>query len=52
MKAKKQYTKPQLTQVGLAIQNPVLASCNSVNPDIATGTLCNRIGSLCADATP
>jgi hypothetical protein len=31
MKAKKVYRKPQLTQVRLAIQNPVLANCNSVN---------------------
>ncbi len=31
MKVKKVYSKPQLTQVRLTIQNPVLANCNSVN---------------------
>jgi hypothetical protein len=51
MKPKKQYTKPQLTQVRLAIQNPVLANCNSVNPAVETGTICNQPGALCADAT-
>jgi hypothetical protein len=49
MKAKKQYTKPQLTQVRLAIQNPVLANCNSVNPIVEAGTTCNVPGANCAD---
>ena len=49
MKTKKQYSKPQLTQVRLAIQNPVLANCNSVtnvNPDVGT---CNFPGAQCSD---
>lgn len=29
MKGKKRYSKPQVTQVRLVIQNPVLAECNS-----------------------
>jgi hypothetical protein len=51
MKSKKHYTKPQLTQVRLAIQNPVLANCNSVNttnPGVGT---CNFAGADCADTT-
>lgn len=49
MKAKKQYTKPQLTQVRLAIQNPVLANCNSVNPVVEDLSTCNIPGANCAD---
>ena len=51
MKTKKQYSKPQLTQVRLVIQNPVLANCNSVN-NIIPGdpATCNFPGADCADA--
>ncbi len=51
MKTKKQYSKPQLTQVRLAIQNPILANCNSaneINSDLGT---CNFPGADCADTT-
>ena len=41
MKAKKQYSKPQLTQVRLTIQNPVLANCNSVNMIFSGWGTCN-----------
>ena len=41
MKAKKVYRKPQLTQVRLAIQNPVLANCNSVNMAFSGFGNCN-----------
>lgn len=47
MKTKKQYTKPRLTQVQLAIQNPVLANCNSVNTTVATYEPCNYLGAPC-----
>jgi hypothetical protein len=53
MKAKKQYTKPQLTQVRLVIQNPVLANCNSVNSVVSESPdTCNFAGADCADAGP
>jgi hypothetical protein len=41
MKPKKQYRTPQLTQVRLVIQNPVLANCNSVNQAFSGLGLCN-----------
>ena len=41
MKPKKQYRKPQLTQVRLTIQNPVLANCNSVNIAFSGLGTCN-----------
>jgi hypothetical protein len=48
MKTKKQYSKPQLTQVCLVIQNPVLANCNSVNlAEMYPGT-CNFPTAECA----
>jgi hypothetical protein len=49
MKTKKQYTKPRLTQVQLAIQNPVLANCNSVNTTISGFDVCNVPGAACPD---
>lgn len=52
MKTKKQYNKPQITQVRLVIQSPVLANCNSVNdinPDLVR---CNDAGTLCSDTNP
>ena len=49
MKAKKVYSKPQLTQVRLAIQSPVLAVCSSVNPNVSGLTDCNDLGTFCAD---
>jgi hypothetical protein len=51
MKAKKQYTKPQLTQVRLAIQNPVLADCNSVNSINSELGSCNLPTADCAPTT-
>ena len=50
MKAKKVYRKPQLTQVKLAIQNPVLANCNSVNTEFSGFTACNFPEAPCAFA--
>ena len=41
MKPKKEYGKPQLTQVRLKIQNPVLANCNSVNTAFSGLGTCN-----------
>ena len=49
MKTKKQYSKPQLTQVRLVIQNPVLANCNSVNTENPFPGTCNFPGADCAD---
>ena len=49
-KTKKQYSKPQLTRVRLAIQNPVLANCNSVAPLIEADMVCNQPAAPCADA--
>ena len=51
MKSKKQYKKPQLTQVRLAIQNPVLANCNSANQINSDLGDCGWPGSDCADTT-
>jgi hypothetical protein len=51
MKTKKHYSKPQLTQVRLAIQNPVLANCNSVNQINSDLGECNQLGADCADTT-
>ena len=51
MKTKKQYKKPQLTQVRLAIQNPVLANCASVNDINPDGLPCNEPGAACADTS-
>jgi hypothetical protein len=51
MKSKKHYSKPQLTQVRLAIQNPVLANCNSVNLISSDLGDCGLPGSDCADIT-
>ena len=49
MKEKKQYQKPQVTQVQLTLQNPVLALCNSVAPTVATAPLtCNYLGANCS----
>ena len=48
IKTKKQYHKPQLTEVRLVVQNPVMATCASsspLNPDIP----CQEAGSDCAD---
>jgi hypothetical protein len=49
MKTKKQYSKPQLTQVQLAIQNPVLSNCNSVNQINSDLGTCNFPNADCAD---
>ena len=49
MKTKKQYKKPQLTQVRLAIQNPILANCNSVNQINSDLGECGFSGADCAD---
>ncbi len=52
MKTKKQYNKPQLTQVRLVIQNPILANCASVNSPNWEGDLnCNTPGAACADTS-
>jgi hypothetical protein len=50
MKAKKAYNKPQLTQVRLVVQTPVLANCNSLATSIqASPATCNFAGADCAD---
>jgi hypothetical protein len=51
MKTKKHYSKPQLTQVRLAIQNPVLANCNSVNQINSDLGTCGVPTADCADTT-
>ena len=50
MKSKKQYRKPQLTEVRLVIQSPVLANCESVEPTTSQGQ-CIYVGAPCADIT-
>lgn len=53
MKAKKQYSKPQLTQVRLVIQNPILANCSSVNSaNWRDDPGCGSPGAPCADTAP
>ncbi len=50
MKAKKQYTKPQITQVRLVIQSPILANCSTTNSPNWEGDLnCTQPGAACAD---
>jgi hypothetical protein len=51
MKIKKQYSKPQLRQVRLAIQNPILANCNSVNQINSDLGTCNFPTADCADVS-
>lgn len=45
---KKQYSKPQLAQVRLVYQNPVLMSCNSVNDVVSKETTCNDLNTYCS----
>ena len=50
MKVKKAYSKPQLTQVRLTIQNPVLANCNTVNQfNPAEPATCNYLTADCSN---
>ena len=50
MKTKKQYSKPQLTQVRLVLQSPVLANCNSVNLFVqGDAPFCNSPIALCSN---
>ena len=51
MKTKKQYSKPQITQVHLVVQNPVLANCNSVSENNPYLVTCNVPDAPCADTT-
>ena len=46
MKTKKQYSKPQLTQIRLAMQNPVLLNCASTN-DLSPVEPCNSPTASC-----
>ncbi len=52
MKTKKKYNKPQLTQVRLVIQSPILASCATTNSPNWEGDLdCSLPGAACADTS-
>jgi hypothetical protein len=49
MKNKKAYEKPQVEEIQLVVQGPVLANCNSVEPLIAAPpNTCNFTGANCA----
>jgi hypothetical protein len=49
MKEKKQYQKPQVSQVQLTLQNPVLSLCNSVAPTVAQAPqTCNFLSANCS----
>jgi hypothetical protein len=47
---KKKYSKPRVSQVRLALQNPVLGLCFSVDAGSAPDALCNQlIGGDCPE---
>jgi hypothetical protein len=48
MKGKKEYKKPQVEEIQLVVQGPILANCNSVDTTIATGLPCNSPTGDCA----
>jgi hypothetical protein len=49
MKGKKEYKKPQVEEIQLVVQGPVLANCNSVEPTIAASpSTCNTPTGDCA----
>ena len=49
MKEKKKYQKPQVAQVQLTLQNPVLALCYSVSPQVPNFPLtCNYLQADCS----
>jgi hypothetical protein len=49
MKEKKQYQKPQVSQVQLTLQNPVLSLCNSIAPTVAQSPqTCNYLQADCS----
>jgi hypothetical protein len=51
MKEKKVYKKPQVEEVQLVVQGPVLANCNSVEPLVAASPdTCNTPTAICAQA--
>lgn len=49
IKPKKKYRKPQLTEVRLELQSPVLSNCASVYPYTQDVGVCSYPGALCPD---